>query len=173
LIGRKRSRLFLPVPLLMMALAEPSITTVGYGWLLVLLGSLWRLWAAGYLMKNAVLITAGPYAWVRHPLYFGMALVLLGWATLTGWSWLTAGLVLYSALIYGCAMLTEERRLLFLFPDYEAYRQRVPMIVPLGWRNRGEPHGHFDWRTVARNGEWRIMMWNAAVALLLSLRLVV
>ncbi len=155
----------------MIVLAEPSVAMLGYGWLLVMLGSLWRLWAAGYLMKNAVLTTAGPYAWVRHPLYFGMALVVLGWATLTGWSWLAAGLVLYSALIYGCAMLTEERRLMFLFPEYEAYRRRVPMIVPLGWRRGGERHGRFDWRTVARNGEWRVMMWNTAVALLISLRL--
>lgn len=155
----------------MMVLAEPSVAMMGYGWLLVMLGSLWRLWAAGYLTKNAVLITAGPYALMRHPLYFGMALVLLGWATLTSWSWTTSWLVLYSALIYGCAIFTEERRLLFLFPEYEAYRRRVPMIVPLGWRRSEKRHGRFDWRTVARNGEWRILMWNTAVALLISLRL--
>ncbi len=157
----------------MIALAEPSVATMGFGWLMVLIGSLWRLWAAGYLMKNAVLITAGPYALMRHPLYFGMALVLLGWATLAGWSWMTSGLVLYSALIYGCAIFTEERRLLFLFPEYEAYRRRVPAILPRHGQNPEGRHGQFCWRTVARNGEWRILMWNTAVAMLLSMRLIV
>ncbi|MER3558829.1 MAG: hypothetical protein C4336_04830, partial [Armatimonadota bacterium] len=60
LIGRKRSRLFLPVPLLIIAFATPSTEAIGSGWALVLIGSLWRLWSAGYLIKNAELITAGP-----------------------------------------------------------------------------------------------------------------
>ncbi|MER3402695.1 MAG: hypothetical protein C4337_05220 [Armatimonadota bacterium] len=171
LIGRKRSRLFLPVPLLIIAFATPSTEAIGSGWALVLIGSLWRLWSAGYLIKNAELITAGPYAFMRHPLYFGMGLVLLGWVTLAGWSWIVTGLLLYAVGLYGCAILMEERRLVFLFPEYAWYRRQVPLIIPLPGRGAKVRMGQFGWRTLAQNGEWRVLMWNVVVALLITLRI--
>lgn len=157
------------MPLLLIAFAEPSAGSIGYGWALVILGSLWRLWSAGYLVKNTELITAGPYALMRHPLYFGMGLVITGWATLSGWSWVSAGLWLYSALLYGCAIYTEERRLSWLHPEYAWYRRCVPPLLPLPKRSAKVRHGRFEWRNLARNGEWRVLVWNLAVALLIAL----
>lgn len=170
-VGRKRSRLFLPVPVLLIGLADPSTETAIAGGTLVLLGSLIRLWAAGYLQKNTHLITAGPYAYVRHPLYGGMLLILSGWCTMTGWLPYGALLGAYSALLYGCAITMEERRLSELFPEHARYRQRVPALVPLPRRSWDAPNGSFCWQTAWANGEHRILLWNALVTALILARL--
>ncbi len=39
--------------------------------LFLLLGEIVRFWAAGYIQKDNVIATTGPYALVRNPLYFG------------------------------------------------------------------------------------------------------
>lgn len=170
-IGRKRSRLFLPVPALLIGLADPSVETAIAGGTLVLLGSLVRLWAAGYLQKNTHLITAGPYAYVRHPLYGGMLLILSGWCTIAGWAPYGMLLGAYSALLYGCAMAMEERRLNELFPEHSAYRQSVPLLIPLPRRSWRMPEGIFYWRTAWANGEHRVMLWNALVTGLILTRM--
>ncbi|MCS7066884.1 MAG: hypothetical protein NZL85_11515 [Fimbriimonadales bacterium] len=170
-IGRKRSRLFLPVPALLIGLADPSMETAAAGGTLVLLGSLVRLWAAGYLQKNTHLITAGPYAYVRHPLYGGMLLILMGWCTMVGW--LPSGMLLgaYAALLYGCAIVMEERRLSELFPDHAIYHRVVPLLVPMPGRRWRTPEGVFCWRTAWINGEHRILLWNTLVTALILARI--
>lgn len=167
-IGRKRSRLFLPVPALMILFAEPTGGAVPFGLALVTAGSLLRLWAAGYLTKNSQLTTAGPYAYLRHPLYLGMLMIVGGWCTLVGW--LPWGLALgaYSALLYLCAIVLEERRLRFLFPDYADYRQQVPLFLPL--RRYASPTGQFRWQRVWGNNEPQILGWNLLITLLILLR---
>ncbi len=167
-IGRKRSRLFLPVPLLMIALAEPSVSAIPIGLILVLAGSLLRLWSAGYLEKNQRLITAGPYAYVRHPLYLGMLLVLAGWCTLVGW--LPWGVMMgsYALLLYGSAIVMEERRLHFLFPEHAEYRQKVRALLPL--RRCSNPFGRFRWQNVWRNKEPKTLAWNLLITTLLVMR---
>jgi protein-S-isoprenylcysteine O-methyltransferase Ste14 len=185
-IGRRRSRLFLPVPLVLIGLAEPTLQAVLIGGVLVVCGSLLRVWASGYLQKNTHLITAGPYAYVRHPLYGGMLLILAGWCTMAGWSPLTLLLSAYAGVLYGCAMGMEERRLSELFPEHRGYRTRVPLLVPLPMRlfgNQGAGtaraptprqrigEGRFGWATVVANGEPRILFWNALVTLLILARM--
>ena len=60
-------------------------------------GALIRLWASGHVMKNKELATDGPYAFVRHPLYVGNILLLLGFsvASTLWWSY-----VLMAALLW-------------------------------------------------------------------------
>lgn len=170
-LGRRRSRLFLPVPALLIGLADPTPASAIVGSVLVLLGSLIRLWAAGYLQKNTHLVTAGPYAYVRHPLYGGMLIILSGWCTIAGW--LPYGLLLgaYAALLYGCAILMEERRLSELFREHRAYRQHVPLLIPWLGRRWSAPEGAFNWHTAWLNNEHHIMLWNALVTMLILARL--
>lgn len=141
------------------------------GSLLVLLGSLVRLWAAGYLQKNTHLITAGPYARVRHPLYGGMLLILGGWCTMVGWLPYGGLIGAYSAFLYGCAVAMEERRLSELFPQHDEYRQRVPLLIPLPHRAWHTPEGEFRWQTAWANGEHRVMLWNTLVTALMLTRM--
>jgi protein-S-isoprenylcysteine O-methyltransferase Ste14 len=73
--------------------------------------------------------TPGPYRWVRHPLMVGTLLAL--WATprMTASHLLfTGGLSVY--ILIGIHL--EERDLVRLYSnEYEDYRRRVPMLIPL------------------------------------------
>lgn len=101
-----------------------------YGWFLSL-RSLWFLKHSFSIMAEArKLVTDGPYRTVRHPLYLGEILMVMGlW--LMYWSWeafaifaISTGLQLYRAKI-------EERKLREAFPEqYENYLEQTGFIFP-------------------------------------------
>lgn len=101
------------------------------GLALVAAGLAVRSWAAGTLRKQKQLATTGPYALVRHPLYFGSFLLMLGFGTLIHdpiTLWIVAGPV---AWLYWHAVTSEERKLATLFPlEWPAYKAKVPAILP-------------------------------------------
>ena len=88
-----------------------------------------RTWSASPTSPRA-LVDRGPYGRVRHPLYAALALMGLGTvaahpslATLAGTFGLLVGL--------GVKLRQEERALAAaLGPDWDAYRRRVPCLVP-------------------------------------------
>jgi protein-S-isoprenylcysteine O-methyltransferase Ste14 len=68
----------------------------------VTLGVVIWLWSAAsilWIVPRGELITTGPFAWVRHPIYTSVALLVLPWVGFLLDSWLGAalGLVLYAA----------------------------------------------------------------------------
>lgn len=78
---------------------------------------------------QAQLITAGPYRYIRHPMYLGLLLTMLGIALYNA-HWLNlAGLALVAAAVTGKALL-EERLLLARFPDYADYMRRTARLLP-------------------------------------------
>ncbi|MGL6043872.1 MAG: methyltransferase family protein [Sandaracinobacteroides sp.] len=76
------------------------------------------------------LVTEGPYAHVRHPLYFAEALTCVGIVMAHG-SWLAVLVGVAQLLVQFRRMQLEEKVLRDAFPDYEAYAARVPMIFAL------------------------------------------
>jgi protein-S-isoprenylcysteine O-methyltransferase Ste14 len=74
------------------------------------------------------LITSGPYAFVLHPLYTGVAILVLPWAGFLCNTWLGAavGLVVYAgSRIYA---VTEEEQLAKIFgAEWEVYRRSVKL----------------------------------------------
>ena len=78
---------------------------------------------------GARLITTGPYARVRHPLYVGLMLFALGCAI--GWNtpphWLAAATLVG---VLNVKARREERLLALRFPDYASYVARTPRFVP-------------------------------------------
>ena len=81
--------------------------------------------------RSAALISSGVYARARHPIYGGWILVALGFSVaLSPWSLpLTA---LLAAELWGKSEV-EECRLVARYPDYPAYRRRVPRrFLPVG-----------------------------------------
>jgi len=104
------------------------------------LGMTFALWARRILGRNwsgAVtlktdhqLIESGPYALVRHPIYTGMLLMMLGTILFIG----TVGCVFGLLLIVGgiwFKLREEETMLLSAFGDqYVDYSARVPRLVP-------------------------------------------
>jgi protein-S-isoprenylcysteine O-methyltransferase Ste14 len=78
-------------------------------------------------------ITTGPYAIVRHPLYASSSLYLLGMPLALGSWWGFVGLgVMLPFLIW--RLLDEERLLARELPGYREYQQRVRWrLVPGIW----------------------------------------
>ena len=94
-------------------------------------GLLLRMWASAWLIKNKELITQGPYSLTRNPLYLGSGLITLGHGLMSA---VPVAPVLFPALwlaLYWPTMRQEEDYLAMLYGiEYEAYRQRVPLLVP-------------------------------------------
>jgi protein-S-isoprenylcysteine O-methyltransferase Ste14 len=104
---------------------------VAVGEVLLLCGLLVRAWAAGTLKKQKQLATTGAYALVRHPLYLGSILMMLGFAAL-GFAPLSLLVVAPPlAWLYFHAMTSEERHVTKLFPSqYPAYAAATPRLIP-------------------------------------------
>lgn len=129
------------VAALIVVVADPQPLRVGAppAWLqtlsipvLVVGLAIW-LWSAALILTNVPhgrLITTGPYAWVRHPLYTAVALLVLPWVGFLFDTWL--GLVLGIALYVGSRLFApeEEAALSRTFGDaWRDYRG----TVKLGW----------------------------------------
>ncbi len=111
-----------------LAVANPYVAT---GLSLLLAGLAIRSWAAGTLRKYKQLITTGPYALVRNPLYFGSFLMMAGFCTLIGNALVAALVIGPMIVLYWLAIRDEEQLLTRFFPDqWPTYAARVPRFLP-------------------------------------------
>lgn len=78
-------------------------------------------------------VSTGPYAWVRHPMYLGASVMLLGVPVALGSWWGLLGLVpLLAAIVV--RLFDEERFLTASLPGYAAYQRQVKRrLVPFVW----------------------------------------
>jgi protein-S-isoprenylcysteine O-methyltransferase Ste14 len=92
--------------------------------------ALGRNWGMPMTQKaEPELVTAGPYRLVRHPIYSGLLLAVLGTALATDLLGLLIAAIL-GAYFYRCASV-EERNLTATFPaSYPAYRTSTKMLIP-------------------------------------------
>jgi protein-S-isoprenylcysteine O-methyltransferase Ste14 len=75
------------------------------------------------------LVTAGPYRRVRHPIYSGIILAMVGTAVAVSWYWLIAVGLLGAYFVYSAAM--EERYMTGRFPEaYPPYKRSTKMLLP-------------------------------------------
>jgi len=100
-----------------LAVVSPSVVDVGGPptWLRVLSVAvlipgltIW-IWSVVLILRNVPrgrLITGGPYAWVRHPLYTSVALLVLPWVGFLLDTWL--GVMLGAALYVGARMFATD-----------------------------------------------------------------
>jgi protein-S-isoprenylcysteine O-methyltransferase Ste14 len=76
------------------------------------------------------LVTHGPYAVVRHPLYICEEIAVLG-MFIQVLSPLAFVIVVVHALLQFRRMLNEEKVLQATFPEYAGYAARTPRLIPL------------------------------------------
>lgn len=104
---------------------------------LILLGAALSFYTLSWLGRSfsllpeaRALVTSGPYAIIRHPLYLCEEVAIVG-AALAVASWPAVGLIVAQ---WGCQLLrirNEEATLTQAFPDaYAAYASRVPRLLP-------------------------------------------
>lgn len=127
---------FLPFGLPFAAAGGSSTATLVAGELLLVVGFAYSVWAVRCLDRSLsmvpqarTLVCHGPYATVRHPLYLGELVAMLGLALTLGGVWplvLWLGLVL----LQGYRAVQEERLLAAHLPDYSDYQARTARIVP-------------------------------------------
>ena len=112
-------------------LATPSTASLLWSLPPVVLGVLLRAYASGYLNKQVELTMTGPYAYIRHPLYLGSALIAFGFAC-ASCSWMIAAIfsIMYTA-FYFPTIEHEERFLHERFIEFETYAAQVPRFIPL------------------------------------------
>ncbi len=93
--------------------------------------TLGRNWSGRVTLKEGhELIVRGPYRLVRHPIYAGLLLALLGSALLHAQLTDLAGVAIFGA-AFGLKMGNEERLMAAEFGEaYAGYRQRVKALVP-------------------------------------------
>jgi protein-S-isoprenylcysteine O-methyltransferase Ste14 len=75
------------------------------------------------------LVTSGPYRFVRHPIYSGLLLGVIGTALITDLLGLIIAGVLTAYFYYSASV--EEKNLIATFPTaYPAYRTATKMLIP-------------------------------------------
>jgi protein-S-isoprenylcysteine O-methyltransferase Ste14 len=79
--------------------------------------------------EDPELVTSGPYRTIRHPIYTGILLALIGSAIALSVWWLIAVALIGGYFIYSA--FVEERNMTRLFPSaYPEYQQSTKMLIP-------------------------------------------
>ena len=117
--------------------SNPILQGIGMGLFLTGLGL--ALWARVYLGRNwgtpmsekvdAELVPAGPYRYLRNPIYSGIILAGIGTTVGVSWNWVVGVALAGAYFIYSAtaeAGIMERR-----FPEtYSAYKRSTKMLIP-------------------------------------------
>lgn len=114
-----------------LATGEFTRTSLRAGAPLLLAGGLLALASVRALGRGRVLVTQGPYRWVRHPYFLGILIMLAG--AIIAMRSLPALILFYPAVrVTLVRARREEHNLALRFGDaYHIYQQRVASILPL------------------------------------------
>jgi len=157
-------------PIIILLLAKPSPHDFWIGFPLVVAGESIRLWASGYLKKLSEIVTAGPFALCRNPLYVGSFLISVGYFVMCNrlciW---VAGVALFW-LFHAGAVLYEEKLLREKFTEqYKSYCRVVPRFFPRFNRNLAG-NGTFSVQQMMLNDEHRSAAGALFMTVLFGLR---
>lgn len=109
------------------------------GTIVFLSGLAFAVWARIHLGRNwgmpmteraaPELVTSGPYRYIRHPIYTGILLGLLGTALAINLYYLIALAVLTGYFVFSATV--EERNMTGAFPEqYPEYKAHTKMLIP-------------------------------------------
>ncbi len=168
----------------LVAFGKPSRRSIAAGVPLALAGEALRCWAVGYSGRTTradtvtapALVTAGPYAHVRNPLYLGNLLTAAGFALAftgglgPGKRVLLSGFGIGTMLaVYAGIVPLEEAYLRETFGEaFDDYAARVPRIVPR-LTTGGFASGEYDATTIVE-AESRTFASFAAMLAALALK---
>ena len=104
---------------------------------------IWCLWWLGRsfsIMPQARrLVTGGPYRLIRHPLYACEVVTLAG-IILSNPSWSAITIAAITLVFQYLRITNEEKILREALPEYDAYAQMTPMLIPYLYLTRGHQH---------------------------------
>ena len=139
-----RMRSYTPIPFLvvMVIFARPTIASLAGGFAVLLLGELIRFWGVSIAgsetrttgkVGGTFLITNGPFAYVRNPLYVGNMLMYagIGIMSMALFPWLLIVAVAWFYLQYYLIVTNEEEYLRGQFgAEYTEYCRNVRRFIP-------------------------------------------
>jgi len=138
-----KHRGWLPVPILAILFFSPVYTisskVIAIGILLIALGETGRLWCVGYAggitrtRKGDLdeLITTGPFAYVRNPIYISNMIMYSGAMFLLGTQQLLPFVLIYFVIQYSFIVVFEESLLSSTFgSSYDEYKKLVSRWLP-------------------------------------------
>lgn len=169
-VNRKTVWLYLGAAILLIT-ADPTKPSFAVGLILVGFGEAVRVWAAGYLKKNVVLVTGGPYGYVKNPLYIGTMLITAGFCIMANSIYLLT-LAFFGFILYYIPYKkqVEGNRLKGLFGEsFAEYDSRVDDYMP---RLKPYEKGEGEWRfeNVIENSEEGIVALVVIGTILIGLR---
>ncbi len=167
---------YTPIPLVLAAWigAHPTRRSVITGTVLVVLGECVRLWGvahAGSATRTREvgaprLVTSGPYARTRNPLYLGNLLMTAGFVVLAhAWMpWMLLAVLAAFAVQYGFIVRVEEARLRELFGSaYDTYCAAVPRfgVRATAWAQAEARAAdwHAAWRSETRTFQTTVLLF--------------
>jgi protein-S-isoprenylcysteine O-methyltransferase Ste14 len=140
---RHRTALPLPFAAAILGLragqAPPSAGLIATGVAITLAGELLRLWGVqhiGVISRTRAdrlgpLVSSGPFALVRNPLYLGNIAIWIGFALTAGLVWLAPVILILLGLEYHAIVRWEEQLLESRLGEaYRDYSSRVPRWTP-------------------------------------------
>ena len=165
-------------------LGKPSPASIAFGVPIAVLGEALRCWAVGYSgvttradhVTAPALTTAGPYAYVRNPLYVGNFITALGFSIAYTGGLPPARRAILTALglgtmlgVYAAIVPLEEAFLRETFGDaFDDYVARVPRLLPR--TSPSDPQaGTYDSGVIA-SAETRTFVTFGAMLAVLALR---
>ncbi len=177
----RRGELLAGPALALAAFGKPSAFSIAVGLPLAFAGEAVRAWAVGYsgvttrgdTVTAPALVTAGPYAYVRNPLYVGNVITAAGFAiAFTGENGpraripLVAGALAAMLGVYAIVVPHEERFLRRTFGEaFDAYATAVPRVLPRT-SPAGSQSGRYDPAVIGRAETRTFMTFGAMLAAL-------
>jgi len=172
LLGWNRIAISLAGSAVLLILAHPSLLSLTFGSLVVMVGAALRTWSSGYVQKNMELSMDGPYTYVRHPLYVGNFLLGFGFSVMASRWYLIVAFLVFFYILYVSVIHEEERLLQKRFGEaYAEYSKNVPAFIPR-FRWHGPRTGHFTWELVRRHREHQTWFGIIGGICLLALKMV-
>ncbi len=137
------NRSYTPIPfvIVMLFFAKPTMLMLVAGFLLIAVGETFRLWGVAIAgsetrttgpVGGTYLITTGPFAYVRNPLYVGNMLIYTGVGIMSNavFPWLTLAALIYFYWQYSLIVSLEEEHLSQKFgEEYQRYTASVPRFL--------------------------------------------
>lgn len=155
---------------------KPTRTEWAIGLAFTALGESLRIWAAGYLVKTKELITGGPYARVRNPLYLGRLLILTGVAIAAPMPYasnlivLGVGYAVFFLYYLPRKERVEPKRLEEVHGQpFREYFEAVPAIFP-AIRPYAKRRGSWKWANFSKNEELLMVVSLTVFFVVLAMR---
>ena len=144
----------------MIVSARPTLVSVVAGGAIVVAGEFLRLWGVAIAgsetrttdrVGGTYLVTTGPFAHVRNPLYLGNIILYVGFGVMSMalFPWLPAFALVFFSWEYSMIVSLEEEHLESRFQaDYLTYKRSVPRFFPSPRKFTGGEHAQpaIDWK---------------------------